>query len=616
MQQDPLAEIMHATERVGVAASLRAAAEQVHSAAPSGMPWRVMCALMFVVLGPLANVFAPVILGVGVDALMASHEPLHWGSDFIGYAALYTLVAILSNCTPALRDMVFAPVLEGTLAHALAAAHRHVLSLSLDFHHSKRIGALTALIERGVRAIEVLIRGAVFQVAPTLFELVLALVVMAQRMALRYSLTALVGAGVYLLLIRRSSHARLERRRRQNEHSVRASGIALDALGHYETVKLFGAEDHVLARYQAALGDHATAAVATNLAISRDTTLQHTVMRLTLALVIVMAGAGIAAGELGVGELFTGLLLIKGLFSPLGALGQAYRELQQATVDLAHLRRLEALIPDIQDAPAAQDLPASDARGVEIVFEQVGHRHASQSAGGLHAVSFSVKPGQTLAVVGASGAGKTTLARLLVRLLDPHTGSIRLNGVDLRTLTNASLRAAVAVVPQDVALFNDTLLANLTLRQPTAALTAVRAAVEAAELGPLVARLPHGFSTLVGERGWKLSGGERQRVGIARALLADPRLLVLDEATSALDGLTEGQIQAALRRASVGRTSVIVAHRLSTIVGADHILVLRAGQIIESGTHGELLRRDGHYAALWRRQTDERTTQQDVALVS
>jgi ABC-type transport system involved in Fe-S cluster assembly fused permease/ATPase subunit len=303
-----------------------------------------------------------------------------------------------------------------------------------------------------------------------------------------------------------------------------------------------------------------------------------------------------------VGEITTAVLLLSGLYAPLAMLGFNYREIRQAFIDMEQMVTLTAIAPDIVDAPNAQDLPPATGKGAAIAFEHVGFQHDARSTG-LRDVSFSAPPGTTTAIVGPSGAGKTTAVRLALRLLDPQTGRVTLDGLDMRQVKQSALRRAVALVPQDVALFNDTLYANIAFARPDATPADVRAAAEAAELGAFIDGLPNGLSTQVGERGLKLSGGERQRVGIARALLADPRLLILDEATSALDGPTEEAIQQTLRKVRTGRTTLVIAHRLSTIVDADQILVLRRGRIVERGTHTELLEKGAEYAALWRRQT-------------
>jgi len=317
-----------------------------------------------------------------------------------------------------------------------------------------------------------------------------------------------------------------------------------------------------------------------------------------------MAGMAVAGGTLQIGDITMAIFLLSGLYAPLGMLGFQYREIRQGLIDMEQMVALKAITPNIVDVDSPTYLPPASGQGASIAFEGVSFRHDARSSG-LLGVSFEARPGQTVALVGPSGAGKTTVVRLAMRLLDPQEGRVLIDGVDMRQARQAELRRAVALVPQDVALFNETLFANIGFARPDATPEDVRAAADAAELGAFIDGLPNGMATRVGERGLKLSGGERQRVGIARALLANPRMLILDEATSALDGPTEAAIQETLRRVKAGRTTLVIAHRLSTIVDADQILVLRRGRIVERGTHAELLARTGEYAALWRRQTRE-----------
>jgi ABC-type transport system involved in Fe-S cluster assembly fused permease/ATPase subunit len=317
-----------------------------------------------------------------------------------------------------------------------------------------------------------------------------------------------------------------------------------------------------------------------------------------------MAGYLVANGTLKIGDITMAILLLSGLYAPLGMLGFQYREIRQAFIDMEQMTSLRDVEPNIVDAPDARELPPASGTGASIAFDHVTFKHDARSVG-LRDVSFVAPPGTTTALVGPSGAGKTTAVRLAMRLLDPNDGRVLIDGLDMIQVKQSALRQAVALVPQDVALFNESLYANIAFARPGAGTDEVRAAAEAAELGPFIDSLPNGMSTMVGERGLKLSGGERQRVGIARALLANPRVLILDEATSALDGPTEAAIQETLRRVKAGRTTLVVAHRLSTIVDADQILVLRRGRIVERGTHAELLAKTGEYAALWRRQTRE-----------
>lgn len=316
------------------------------------------------------------------------------------------------------------------------------------------------------------------------------------------------------------------------------------------------------------------------------------------------AGWQVTGGQMRVGDVVAAILVLIQLYGPLNMLGMNYREIRQAFVDMEQMLGLRAVAPDIINAPDATPLPPATGQGADLVFEAVSFRHDARSQGLLD-VSFHAPPGSTVALVGPSGAGKTTAVRLALRLIDPQAGRVLIDGVDARQAEQASLRGAIALVPQDVALFNDTLHRNIAFARPDATAAEVRAAADAAELGAFIDSLPAGLETMVGERGLKLSGGERQRVGIARALLANPRLLILDEATSALDGRTEEAIQATLRKVREGRTTLVIAHRLSTIADADDIVVLRRGRVVERGDHETLLAKGGEYAALWRRQTRE-----------
>jgi ATP-binding cassette subfamily B protein len=373
---------------------------------------------------------------------------------------------------------------------------------------------------------------------------------------------------------------------------------------NFETVKTFGAERRAVGIYDGAMGAFVKASVRANTSLSLLNVAQAAVLNLGLGFLAVMGGVEVAQGRMKIGDLTAAVLLLTSAFVPLSQLGFNYREIRQAFIDMEQMVRLREVEPDIVEAPDARPLPPPSGQGAEMVFDHVSFRHDARSVG-LREVSFRMAPGSTTALVGPSGAGKTTAVRLALRLLDPQEGRILMDGADLREIRQDDLRRAVALVPQDVALFNDTLYANIAFARPDAGVEAVRAAADAAELGAFIASLPEGMNTLVGERGLKLSGGERQRVGIARALLAAPRMLVLDEATSALDGPTEAAIQETLRKVRAGRTTLIIAHRLSTIVDADQILVLRRGRIVERGTHAELLENAGEYAALWRRQTRE-----------
>ena len=374
----------------------------------------------------------------------------------------------------------------------------------------------------------------------------MAMAVMILRLNWTFAVTALATLVVYVVVTFKITDWRLSHRRGVNDADNRVAGLSSDALINYETLKTFGAEDRVVATYEKAMGDYVDASAQANSSLNLLNGAQSVILNFGLAALTVMAGFQVAGGNLKIGDVTVALLLLNGLYAPLGMLGLQYREIRQAFIDMEQMVSLRDIQPDIVDAPHAKDLPPASWAGAAVAFDHVSFQHAARSVG-LRDVSFAAPPGPTTALVGPSGAGKPTAVRLAMRLLDPKAGRVLIDGLDMRQVKQAALRQAVALVPQDVALFNDSLYANIAFARPGAANDEVRAAAEAAELGPFIDSLPNGMSTMVGERGLKLSGGERQRVGIARALLANPRVLILDEATSALDGPTEAAIQETLR---------------------------------------------------------------------
>jgi len=566
---------------------------------------RLTAAVLLTLAGKALGVLAPLVLGAAVNRLASGQGTVvavGWG--FAAFAVGWALVRLLSSTAPQLADVVFAPVRSAAQRRAATETFAHALSLSLDFHQTKRSGSLSRTMERGARSVDFLLRILAFNLVPTGVELVLAAGVLGARYDWRFGAVAVVVVLIYTASPVALSHWRLEHRRTMNTADTEAAGVSVDALLNYETVKSFGAEARSAAIYDRALGDYTRAALKANSSLALLNMIQAGIMNLGLGVMAVMAGFEAAAGRMGPGDVMAAVLIMISLYAPLNILGFAYREVRQSFIDMEEMLKVTRQTPQVADAPEAVALQKDTAhRGGTIAFEGVGFRHDAR-ANGLEDVSFSAAPGTTTALVGPSGAGKSTIVKLALRLLDPQQGRVLIDGHDARAVTQASLRTAVALVPQDVALFNDTIRANIGFARPEADEAAIWAAAEAAELTAFIRDLPDGLDTRVGERGLKLSGGERQRVGIARALLADPCILILDEATSALDSRTEAAIQKTLRRARAGRTTLVVAHRLSTIADADQILVLRAGRIVERGAHHELVAHlGGEYAALWRKQT-------------
>jgi ABC-type transport system involved in Fe-S cluster assembly fused permease/ATPase subunit len=577
----------------------------MRSQAP-GLRWRTAAALFLIVAGKALGVWAPFVIGHAQNALARGKGPAE--TLFVAFAGLaigWALLYFLSMAAPQARDAIFTPVSQAAQRRAAAESFAHALSLSLDYHQTKKTGALGRTIDRGARSIEYLLRTLVFNLAPTVLQLAMAAFALTRAYDWRFAAVAIVTVVLYAAGTFAVSDWRIHHRRALNEADNEAAARSVDALMNYETVKSFGAEARSARHYDEALAAYARAAVKANTSLVLLNVMQMAVMAAGLAGMAVLAGHSAAYGRIGPGDVTIAIMIMQQIYQPLAILGFAYREIRQSVIDMEAMIDLRRQVPAVADAANARDLPEAQVAGADLAFNKVSFRHTARSQG-LDEVSFRAPPGSTTGIVGTSGAGKTTLVRLALRLIDPQAGAVTLDGQDLRALRQASLRQAVALVPQDVALFNDTLRVNIGFGRPDASEEELWAAADAAELGQFIRGLPEGMETKVGERGLKLSGGERQRVGLARALLTHPRLLVLDEATSALDSRTEAAIQQTLRRPRGGRTTLVVAHRLSTIADADQILVLKGGRIVEQGDHAQLIDRDGEYAALWRRQTRRR----------
>lgn len=565
-----------------------------------GYRLRLGVSLALTLVGKVLAVFSPLVLADGINAL-ARGDASGALPAFMGLAGFWAALRFASAAGPQIRDAIFQPLSEEAQRRAGANVFSHVHSLSVRFHQSKRTGAVYRTIERGVRAIDFLLRFLAFNIAPTVIELLLAAAVLGFRYGWSFSLIAGLTVLIYAWITFGVTEWRLKHRREMNEADSEAAGRAVDSLLNFETVKSFAAEARESERYDRALASYAHAAVRSNTSLVLLNVLQTLIMNAGLVAMVLAAGVFVARGGMGPGDVTAVILIMTNLYTPLNVLGFAYREIKQTSIDMEKMFALLDEAPDVADAPNAATLKPS---GGEVTFDNVSFAHEGRDQG-LSGVSFVAPAGKTTAIVGLSGAGKSTVLKLLFRFYDPSGGRVLIDGQDIRGVSQASLRQALGLVPQDVVLFNDTIRYNIAYGRPDATQRDLEDAARRAQLLHFIESLPQGWDTRVGERGLKLSGGEKQRVGIARVVLKDPSILILDEATSSLDSATEADVQAALEEASRGRTTLVVAHRLSTIANADQIVVLDNGAIAERGTHAALIARDGLYASLWKRQAEE-----------
>jgi ATP-binding cassette subfamily B protein len=510
----------------------------------------------------------------------------------------WTAARILANNLPNLRDAMFASVSQDAQRLVAVESYGHAQNLSLAFHQTRRTGALNRVIDRGVAALDYLIRFLGFNIGPTLIELAMAAAVLATRYSVYAALTAVVIVAFYAVFTAVLTNWRVAQRRKLNAADTELRAMAVDSLTNFETVKAFAAEERETRRYDGAMRTYNKHMVDVMRSLAALNAGQDIIMALGLTAVVILTAYG-SGQHAQAGDLAAVVLIMTNLYRPLSFLGFAFREIKQGAIDLEKLYGLMNMKPEVSDAP---DANAFVAKGGEVRFDDVTFVHDARSAG-LNHVTFTVQAGRKLAIVGPSGSGKSTLLKLLFRFYDTKGGRVLVDGQDVRGLKQASLRDAIGLVPQEVVLFNTTMKDNLIYGSPEASDEQLREAARRAQLIEFIDKLPKGWDTRVGERGVKLSGGERQRVGIARAILKNPAILVLDEATSALDSATEADVQGALEEAAKGRTTLMVAHRLSTVAGADEILVLNQGRIVERGTHRELLDAGGLYADLWSRQS-------------
>jgi ATP-binding cassette subfamily B protein len=560
--------------------------------------WRVVIALVLLVAAKLANVGVPLVLKEVVDALDPTQAVL---AVPLALLVAYGLLRLSTTLFGELRDVVFVRVTQRAIRRIALTVFRHLHALSLRFHLERQTGGVSRDIERGTGGISTLLSYLLFSIVPVILEFLLVAAVLWAKFDWRFVAVTFAAVAVYLAFTFAVSEWRMGIRRQANELDSRANARAIDSLLNYETVKYFNNEEYEARRYDENLQSYERAAVKTEASLGFLNIGQSLVIAAAVTILMILAAEGVAAKTLTLGDLVLVNGLLIQLYIPLNFLGMVYREIKQALVDMDRMFALLEQNREIEDSPGALPLPDG---GAAIRFDHVDFSYDPKRQI-LYDVSFDVPAGAKVAVVGASGSGKSTLARLLYRFYDVNRGVIRVGGADIRSVKQASLRGAIGIVPQDTVLFNDTIYYNIHYGRPDAAREEVVAAAQAAHIHHFIESLPERYDTKVGERGLKLSGGEKQRVAIARAILKNPRILIFDEATSALDSRSEKSIQAELDRIARGHTTLVIAHRLSTVMDADQILVMDHGRIIERGTHRELLEKDGAYAQMWALQQQE-----------
>ena len=562
--------------------------------------WRVSLAVTLLVLAKLANVAVPLLLKEIVDVMSVPRAMLLIPVFLV---VAYGLFRLFSTLFGELRDAVFAKVTQRAMRRVALQVFQHLHSLSLRFHLNRQTGGVSRDIERGTRAISFLLTFLLFNIFPTLLEIGLVVAILLAKYSPWFAIITFATLALYIVFTLFVTEWRMVFRRTMNDMDSKANTRAIDSLINYETVKYFGNEQFEVQRYDDHMSKWEVSAVKNQTSLASLNSGQSIIIAIGVTALMLLAADEVVQGRMTVGDLVLVNVFMLQLYMPMHFLGFVYREIKNSLADVERMFRLLNESREVQDAP---DAVALQVNAGAVRFEQVsfGYEPNRQI---LSEVNFDIPAGHIVAVVGSSGAGKSTLARLLFRFYDVNSGCIRINGQDIRTVTQASLRAAIGIVPQDTVLFNDTIYYNIAYGRPDATRDEVLQAAQSAHIHNFIASLPEGYESMVGERGLKLSGGEKQRVAIARAILKRPAILIFDEATSALDSKSEKAIQSELRLIAQSRTTLVIAHRLSTIIDAHQILVMDHGQIVERGTHRELLAQHGLYAQMWSLQQQEET---------
>ncbi len=563
----------------------------------SGLRVRVVIAMVSLALAKLVNVYVPFLYKRAVDELTGQPHLFRIVALTIG---AYGLARILSQFFGEFRDFVFAKVAQRAQRVVALQTFEHLHRLSLRFHIERQTGGLSRVIERGTRGIQFVLSFMLFNILPTLLEILLVTGILYYKFNFAFAAVTFTTIFIYITYTLSITDWRVKYRRAMNEKDTEANTKAIDSLLNYETVKYFGNEEHEFRRFDHAMKGYEKAAVQSQTTLSVLNVGQGVIIGVGLVSVMAMAANGVVKGDLTVGDFVLVNTFLIQLYLPLNFLGFVYREMKQGLVDMEKMFELLAIHAEIQDEPNASALQLREG---EVEFRDVSFRYHPERPILKH-ISFKVPAGKTVAVVGPSGSGKSTLSRLLFRFYEVNEGQILIDGQDIRKVTQKSVRAAIGIVPQDTVLFNDTIEYNIRYGNTHLAHEDVEGAARHAKIDAFIKSLPDGYQSMVGERGLKLSGGEKQRVAIARAILKDPKVLLFDEATSALDSKTEKEIQASLDEVARERTAIVIAHRLSTVVDADEILVLKDGEIVERGRHSDLLAAKGEYASMWKRQQE------------